>query len=67
MGIKNDLTGRYVASVPAPLYPDGRYRGWSACVNWLDNTIGEKWYYVGEGVFEFNTEQEYVAFMLKWA
>lgn len=74
--VKNDITGWFVASVPSP--DTGRvYNGWSPCIEWCSEQWGnlsryviirhgQNWRYVGEGVFEFENEQDYVLFLLKW-
>lgn len=70
---KNDLSGWYVASVTAPYQEGEVYRGWSPCINWCQEHLYHgghyepNWNYIGEGVFEFRDEQEYLAFMLKWS
>lgn len=80
--MKNTLTDRYVASVMAPGPRLGgigvveAYRGWQPCVEWCVATFGggigvtargPKWRYAGEGVFEFEREQDRTCFLLKWA
>jgi hypothetical protein len=79
MAMKNTLTDRYVATVIAPGHEQGRggaveaYRGWQPCVNWCIEQFGTgstrawAWRYVGEGVFEFEREQDRTCFLLKWA
>lgn len=65
---KNDLTGWYVASIEAPVCES--YQGWSPCIRWCQDYFGhtdKNWNYIGEGIFEFRDEQEYLAFMLKWS
>jgi hypothetical protein len=44
------------------------YRGWQPCIDWcweqFENSTA--WNYVGEGVFEFEREQDCVWFLMKW-
>jgi hypothetical protein len=56
----NEIHNRYVANVQLPVEPCIRW-----CEEHLDNYRG--WWYVSEGVFEFNNEQDYLMFMLRWA
>ena len=65
--MKNELTQRWVASICAP--PRELYEGWRPCINWCKENFESKsmWTYEGEGVFEFESEQEYLLFMLRWA
>lgn len=44
----------------------GRYTGWKKAINWCGENIQGLWYYVGEGVFEFDNEQEYLMFVVRW-
>jgi hypothetical protein len=56
----------YVASVMAPQMPT--YQGWTPCYDWCRENIGNTgWTFVGEGVFEFSNEKDYLMFMLRWA
>jgi hypothetical protein len=70
--MKNNLRDRYVASVMAsgPKFGSlpGSYRGWQPCINWCIEQFGHNltWRYVGEGVFEFEREQDCTWFLLKW-
>jgi hypothetical protein len=67
----NEIHNRYVASVQAPstiVPPRGQvYQGWTPCMKWCEQHLGEGWWYISEGVFEFNNEQDYLMFMLRWA
>jgi hypothetical protein len=74
MAMKNTLTDRYVATVMAPGPSLGgvveAYRGWQPCIDWCIEQIDRNnstWHYVGEGVFEFEREQDRTCFLLKWA
>lgn len=83
MAIKNELTGRFVASVHPPKYNGGVYTGWREPIGWCAETFGadklavnNQWYqvnngpgwaYISEGVFEFDREQDYTMFMLRWS
>ena len=44
----------------------GHYTGWKKAINWRSENIQGIWYYVGEGVFEFDNEQEYLMFVVRW-
>lgn len=35
-------------------------------MKWCEQHLGEGWWYISEGVFEFNNEQDYLVFMLRW-
>jgi hypothetical protein len=70
----NEIHKRYVASVMAPTMSADpvsghRYQGWAPCIRWceehLDNYRG--WWYVSEGVFEFEDEADHLMFVLRWA
>jgi hypothetical protein len=75
--VKNELTGRYVASISPPVDEsiNGKYRyvGWKPCIDWCMKHLYHgghyepKWHYIGEGVFEFEDESEYLAFLLRWS
>ena len=73
--MKNNLRDRYVASVMAPGPRLGGvmevYRGWQSCVVWCIDQFGDghdrSWRYLGDGVFEFESEQDCTWFLLKWA
>jgi hypothetical protein len=61
----NSLTARHIASVQAPEI-DGSYQGWSPCLEWLhENDL--PYVYVGEGVFEFESQADRLVFMLRWS
>jgi hypothetical protein len=70
----NEIHNRYVASVQSPAIQHDpinghRYQGWSPCIQWCEEQFGEDrggWWYMTEGVFEFNNEQDYLVFMLRW-
>ena len=66
---RNSLNGWIVASVQQPAHKEyGYHKGWSPAMDWCKERYTEQnWRYVGEGVFEFNSEQEYLMFMLKWS
>jgi hypothetical protein len=65
----NEIHNRYVASVMAPTAGDGHvaYRGWQPCIDWCESHIGEGWWYISEGVFEFVDEADHLMFMLRWS
>ena len=81
--MKNELTGRFVASVPAPRYNGGVYTGWREPIGWCAQTFGANqraidrewfqvpngpgWAYQSEGVFEFDREQDCAMFLLRWS
>jgi len=73
--MKNELLYWYVASIMAPGPRLGgaveAYRGWQPCIDWCIEQFGSSpnrsWHYVGEGVFEFEHEQDRTCFLLKWA
>jgi len=75
MVMKNQLTEWYVASIMPPVDEtiNGKYRyqGWTPCIEWCKEQFGNSamdgWRFVGEGVFEFRGEQDYVLFLLRWA
>ena len=55
----------HVVSVMAP----GVNQGWKPCVDWcVDyfNHIMDDWGYLGEGVFEFRNEKDYMWFLMRW-
>ena len=61
----NEIETRFVASVPAPdIRP---YQGWSPCIVWCDNHLKDGWWFLGDGVFEFLNEQDYLMFVLRWS
>lgn len=61
----NEIHNRYVASVMPPAVTP--YQGWTPCIKWCEQNIGEGWWYIGEGVFEFCLDSDYMLFMLKWS
>jgi hypothetical protein len=77
MVMNNELINWHVASVMSPVPKLGGalevYRGWTPCIEWCEQTFGEismdnyRWRFISEGVFEFNNEQDYLLFLLKWA
>jgi hypothetical protein len=75
MVMKNELSGWCVASIMPPVDEtiNGKYRyqGWTPCIEWCKEQFGNSamdgWRFVGEGVFEFREEQDYVLFLLRWA
>jgi len=51
------------------------YQGWKPCMEWCVATFGggigatargPGWRYVGEGVFEFERDQDRTLFLLRW-
>jgi hypothetical protein len=68
------MTGRHVASISAPIVGfdpinGHRYQGWKPCIEWCEQQWGNynnKWVFISEGVFEFNDEQDYLMFILRW-
>jgi len=67
----NEIHNRYVASVESPVMQHDpvnghRYQGWTPCMKWCEQHLGKGWWYISEGVFEFNNEQDYLMFMLRW-
>jgi len=74
--MKNKFSGWYVASVISPVYNGKLYQGWRPCMEWCEKTFGggigstaygPGWRFVGEGVFEFKTEQDRTLFLLRWS
>ena len=71
--MKNKLNNWHVASVMPPV--DHRvsptYQGWRPCIEWCEQTFGDRaidgWRFVSEGVFEFREEQDLALFLLRWA
>ena len=71
--MKNELSGWYVASIMPPGPNLGgvlqTYQGWAPCIEWCKEQFGNSamggWWFVGEGVFEFREEQDYVLFLLR--
>jgi hypothetical protein len=61
----NEIETRFTASVPAP---DRKpYQGWTPCINWCLSHLGEDgWWFIGDGVFEFIDERDYLMFILRW-
>jgi hypothetical protein len=67
----NEITNRYVASVAAPtMSADSisghRYQGWTPCIIWCEKHIGDGWWFIGDGVFEFVDDADRTMFMLRW-
>jgi hypothetical protein len=70
------MSGWHVASVQAPIVNSDpvnghRYQGWQPCIEWCQTQFGNRaidgWRFVGEGVFEFREEKDYLMFLLRWA
>lgn len=63
----NSISNRHVASITAPV-SDGVYQGWKPCMDWCEEHFGNKggWWYIGEGVFEFTDQEDYLIFTLMW-
>lgn len=61
----NEITNRYVASITAPKI--AKNSGWLPCMTWCEEHFSDGWWYIGEGVFEFVNEADYLMFMLRWA
>jgi len=61
----NAIHERYVASVAAPKITP--YQGWRPCMTWCEENIGEGWWFIGDGVFEFVDETARTMFMLRWS
>ena len=69
----NSITDRHVASIGAPIIGFNpinghRYQGWKPCIDWCEENFGNKggWWYIGEGVFEFSSQEDYMMFTLRW-
>jgi hypothetical protein len=69
----NSITDRHVASISAPIIGfdpinGHRYQGWKPCIEWCEQQWGNRgsWFFIGEGVFEFNDERDYLMFLLRW-
>lgn len=56
----NEIHNRYVANVKSPVEP---------CIRWCEEHLGNYrgWFYVSEGIFEFNSEKDYLMFLLRWS
>lgn len=54
-----------VASVSCP----SPSQGWTPCLEWCQQQWGDSdcWRFVGEGVFEFRREEDFMLFLLKWS
>ena len=55
-----------IASIMPPEI-GGSYQGWSLCIDWCLENCESRWIYVGEGVFDFVLDSDYIMFMLRWA
>ena len=68
----NEIHKRHVASIQAPYKPRNTipghsYQGWQPCLEWCEERLGTKgWWYIGEGVFEFNNKNDHLMFILRW-
>jgi hypothetical protein len=62
----NELHNRFVASVMAPAITGQRYQGWTPCIVWCEKHIGDGWWFIGDGVFEFVDDVDRTMFMLRW-
>lgn len=60
----NEIHKRYVALVPIPV---PRAPAWLPCVEWCEQNIKSGWWYINEGIFEFNDEKEHLMFILRWS
>ena len=61
----NEIETRFIASVRAPDVKP--YQGWSPCIVWCDSHLKDGWWFIGDGVFEFIREQDYLMFVLRWS
>jgi len=61
----NEIEKRFIASVRAPDVKP--YQGWSPCIVWCDEHLKDGWWFIGDGVFEFVREQDYLMFVLCWS
>ena len=66
----------HIASVSAPFMEHDAinghvYQGWKPCIEWckeqFGNSVMDGWRFVGEGVFKFRDERDYIMFLLRWA
>jgi len=73
--MKNELSGWYVASVPAPIndkISKHVYQGWTPCIEWCEIIYGQMsmdnyvWRFIGDGVFEFKRAEDRTMFLLRW-
>lgn len=73
--MRNEFNGWYIASIMPPGPNLGgvlrAYQGWTPCIEWcgelFGNSIMDGWRFVGEGVFEFREEKDYLLFILRWS
>jgi hypothetical protein len=77
--MKSELSNWYVASIMPPKRETHVYMGWHPCIQWCQEQFGdrrfylhnsqggERWRFIGEGVFEFKEEKDYEWFLLRWA
>ena len=61
----NEINTRFVASIRAPEVQP--YQGWRPCIVWCELHLKDGWWFLGDGVFEFINEQDYLMFMLRWS
>ena len=72
--MRNEFNSWYIASIMPPVDEtiNGKYRyqGWTPCIEWCKEQFGNfniDWRFVGEGVFEFREEKDYLFFILRWS
>ena len=64
----NEIHNRTVVTVPAPHVIGEPFTGCRECTEWCEYTLGPEasWWYMGEGVFEFNDDRDAFIFRLRW-
>ena len=62
----NEIHKRHIAKIP-PEYSNPDLQGWKDSIAWCKTQFDTGWWYIGEGVFEFNNKQDHLLFMLRWA